>query len=70
MHVEQRHAKLGIFGLRGAGERNLRHRHAQLLRDKPDGFRERNVLDLLYELENVTRCSAAETVIELSRGMH
>src|SRR5271155_4257996 len=70
VNVEQRHSSLSVARLGWAGERNLRHRHALLLRDQPNGLRKRDVLDLLHEGEDISRLPAAKTVKELPRSMH
>ena len=54
----------------GLEKLTLGQRNPQLLRHRPHGFRESNVLDLLDKAENIAGHAAAEAVIELPRGMH
>jgi len=57
--------KRGLAGFGGRVVLDLRHRHAEFLRDEADGLAECEVLYLLDELEDVARFSTAEAVIEL-----
>ena len=59
----------GRCSLLRTGKRDLRHRHAQLLRQQPDGFRESNILDFLDEGKDISRLAAAKAVIKLPGGM-
>src|SRR5208282_2426961 len=70
MHVQQRHANLTVASLRWTGKTDLRHRHAELLSNQPDGFRKSNILDLLYKSKNIPRLAAAKTMKKLPRSMH
>src|SRR5208282_6091645 len=70
MHIQQRHENLSVASLRRTGKSHLRHRHAELLRNQPDRFREGDVLDLLNKGEDISRLSAAEAVKKLPRGMN
>src|SRR5260370_42494008 len=48
----------------------LGKRNFQLLRDQPDGFRKRNVLELLDKAENVAGSATTKAVIELPRSVY
>src|ERR1700686_1571573 len=70
MHVQQRHANLGVASLRRTGKADLRHRHAELLSQQPDSLGESNVLHLLNKSKDIPRLSAPKAVIKLPRSMH
>jgi hypothetical protein len=48
----------------------LWYRHSHLLGNAPDGFRESDVLDLLYEGKDIALLPASEAVKELPGRMH
>src|SRR5260370_7559481 len=70
MRVEQSRANLSVASLRWTGKADLRHRHAQLLSQQPDGLGESNVLHLLNKSKDIPRLSAPKAVKKLPRGMH
>src|SRR6185369_8751486 len=68
VHQLPAHSRLPLLFRRSV--LHLRHRHAKLLRDQPNGFRKRDVLDLLHKLEHVARRAAPEAMKELPRLVH
>src|SRR5256885_2180779 len=69
MNVQQHTAYLGFLRFRRTAVTRLGQRDAKFLRDRPHRLGEGDVLDFLYEAEDVSRQPASEAVIELPRGM-
>ena len=67
---DQPAAHFGVTCFLRRGVAHLRQGNLQLLRYQPHSFGKSDVLDLLHEGENVSRCPAAEAVEKLPRGVN
>src|SRR5579864_7317348 len=68
--LKQRGAQPGVTSFGFAAENGFGQRNAELLGDRANRLRKRDVLNFLDEAEHVAGSATAKAVIELARGVH